>query len=273
MDLSTPSILIDIVQAKSLELETQKSTVSINQLQHLISIQPPAIDFKNALSGSDVSLIAEIKKASPSKGLLCPDFDPVQLAEKYAINGAAAISVLTDPRFQGELEHIVAIKNSGASRNLPILRKDFIFDDYQVYEARANKADAILLIAAILEEAQLKDLKQLSYSLGMHTLIEIHNESELEMVLKVNPEIIGINNRDLRTFTTDIKVTEDLARLIPPEKLIISESGISSREHIDTVSKFGVRAVLVGEALVTSKDIANAVRILTKKPDHDDLTR
>jgi len=267
--LSTPSILKEIVKSKSMELETQKSLVSLNELHHLISTQPAALDFKKAISGNRVSLIAEVKKASPSKGLLCPNFDPVKIAGTYTENGASAISVLTDPRFQGELQHIVDIKNSGVSKDLPILRKDFIFDDYQVYEARANRADAILLIAAILEETQLRELKQLSYSMGMHTLIEIHNAPELEMVLKVNPEIIGINNRDLNTFTTDIKVTEHLSQLIPPEKLIVSESGISTSEHIDTVSTFGVKAVLVGEALVTSTDIAASVQHLTNQNSLD----
>ena len=265
--MSAPSILNEIVHSKSTELETQKSLVSINELERMISTQSPAIDFKQALSNSNVALIAEIKKASPSKGLLCPDFEPVRLADTYAKNGASAISVLTDPRFQGELDHIVSIKNSGASGNLPILRKDFIFDPYQVYEARANGADAILLIAAILEESKLRDLKQLSNSMGMHALIEIHDQPELEMVLRVDPEIIGINNRDLRSFTTDLKITEHLAKLIPAEKIIVSESGISTREHINTVSKCGVTAVLVGEALVTSENIASSVKILTEQND------
>ena len=196
--MSAPSILNEIVHSKSRELETQKSLVSMNELERSISTQSPAIDFKQALSNSNVALIAEIKKASPSKGLLCPDFEPVRLADTYAKNGASAISVLTDPRFQGELDHIVSIKNSGASGNLPILRKDFIFDPYQIAETRAAGADAMLLIVAILEPTQLKELLTAAQEHWMHCLVEVHDEAELDKAMEAGAEVVGINNRDLR---------------------------------------------------------------------------
>lgn len=260
--MNTPSILRDIVLSKTSELLQQKSLVPLNELKKSIVAQQPPLNFMQALMGNTVSLIAEVKKASPSRGLLCPDFNPVFLASTYSDNGASAISVLTDPRFQGELDHIVQIKESGLVRTTPILRKDFIFDPYQVYEARANGADAILLIAAILSEKQMSDLKTLAESLGMNCLIEIHDKAELEFVLDVGVEIVGINNRDLRTFTTDLKVTEDLAPLIPDGKIIVSESGISNYSHIERISRLGVNAVLVGEALVTSADVSGAIKTL-----------
>ena len=258
-----PSILDDIVAAKRQELKLQKGAVPLEALRERARTQPRPLNLSGALLGGTVRLIAEVKKASPSRGLLCPDFDPVRLANIYASNGAAAISVLTDLRFQGELDHLVQIKKSGASRRAPVLRKDFIFDPYQVYEARAAGADAILLIVATLAHEQLKELLHLSLELGMQCLVEVHDEEELRLALDAGAEIVGINNRDLHTFTTDLAVTERLAPLVPRGKILVSESGISTREHLRLLSRLRVNGVLVGEALVTAPDVAEKVRELT----------
>ena len=261
--MTEPSILDRIVSDKREELARQKELLSLDDLEHHIKARQTPLDFSRALSGRGVQLIAEVKKSSPSRGLLCPDFDPVRIAGTYASNGAAAISVLTDPRFEGEPDHLVQIKQSGVSQRAPVLRKDFIFDPYQVYEARAIGADALLLIVAILSPEQLKELLSLAHRLWMQCLVEIHDRAELQIALDAGSEIIGINNRDLITFTTDLAVTERLAPLIPRGKVIVSESGISSREHLRLLGNIGVNAVLVGEALVTAPDIGHKVRELT----------
>ncbi len=258
-----PNILDDIMAAKRQELALQKEAVPLDALQQQAAAQPRPLNLSGALMGGGIRLIAEVKKASPSRGLLCPDFDPVRLAKTYASNGAAAISVLTDPRFQGELAHLTMVKTSGASGRAPVLRKDFLFDPYQVYEARAAGADALLLIAAILSPTQLQDLLNLSQELWMQCLVEVHNEDELQTALDSGAEIIGINNRDLRTFTTDLAVTETLAPLVPRSKVIVSESGISSREHLQRLRRARANAVLVGESLVTAPDVAEKVREFT----------
>ena len=257
------TILDDIVAAKRQELALQKSALPLKELVERIASQPRPLNLSGALLGGGVRLIAEVKKASPSRGLLRADFDPVQLAAIYASNGAAAISVLTDPRFQGELAHIVRIKEAGASQRAPVLRKDFIFDSYQVYEARAAGADGLLLIVAILTSQELAELLQLAQQFWMQCLVEVHDETELGVALEAGAEIIGINNRDLRTFHTDLAVTEHLAPLVPRGKIIVSESGISGREHLQQLSRLRVNAALVGEALVTASDVAEKVRELT----------
>jgi indole-3-glycerol phosphate synthase len=251
------------VADKRQELARQKELVPPAQLDRRITAQQTPLDFSRALQGRGVQLIAEVKKASPSRGLLCPDFDPVRIAGIYASNGAAAISVLTDPRFEGEPDHIVQIKQSGVSRRAPVLRKDFIFDPYQVYEARAMGADALLLIVAILSPQRLEELLELSRRLWMHCLVEVHDRAQLQMALEAGAEIIGINNRDLRTFKTDLKVTEQLAPLVPRGKIIVSESGINQRNDLVRLKDMGVNAALVGEALVTAPDTAAKVRELT----------
>lgn len=261
--MTEPSILDRIVSDKREELARQKELLSLDDLEHHIKTRQTPLNFSGALSGRGVQLIAEVKKSSPSRGLLCPDFDAVRIAGTYASNGAAAISVLTDPRFEGELDHLVQIKQSGVSRRAPVLRKDFIFDPYQVFEARAIGADALLLIVAILSPEQLKELLNLAHRLWMQCLVEVHDRTELQIAVDAGAEIIGINNRDLSTFTTDLAVTERLAPLIPRGKVIVSESGISSREHLRLLGDIGVNAVLVGEALVTAPDIGHKVRELT----------
>ncbi|MCH8987697.1 MAG: indole-3-glycerol phosphate synthase TrpC [Chloroflexi bacterium] len=258
-----PSILDEIVAAKRIELAESKSQVTLADLEAVAGGQPRPLNLSGALLGGGVRLIAEVKKASPSRGLLAPDFDHLKLAETYASNGAAAISCLTDLRFQGELDHLRQIKKTGASQRAPVLRKDFIFDPYQIVETRAAGADALLLIVAILEPDQLKELLDAAQSHWMQCLVEVHDEGELETAVDAGAEIIGINNRDLRTFTTDLAVTERLAPLVPMGKQIVSESGIFTREHLGRLDRLKVNAALVGEALVTAPDVGEKVRELT----------
>lgn len=256
------TILDDIVAMKREELERRKSEVLLNVLEERIEAHPRPLNLSGALLGDRVRLIAEVKKASPSRGLLSPNFDPVRLATTYAENGAAAISVLTDPRFQGTLEHLEAVKQATLPRGIPVLRKDFVFDPYQVYEARAYGADAILLIVAILTSKKITELLALSRRFWMQCVVEVHTREELETALQCKAEIIGINNRDLRTFHTDLSVTREIAGLIPRGKVVVSESGISTREDMLLLRRLGANAALVGEALVTAPDVGAKVREL-----------
>ena len=246
-----------------MELAEQKEQVSQASLEAAAAAQSRPLNLSGALLSGGVRLIAEVKKASPSRGLLSPDFDPVRLAETYVNNGAAAVSCLTDLRFQGELEHLAQIKRTGASQRAPVLRKDFIFDDYQVHEARAAGADGILLIVAILQPDQLKSLMEIAQGLWMQCLVEVHDEDELQIAVNAGAEIIGFNNRDLHTFTTDLSVTERLAPLVPRGKVIVSESGIFTRDDLRRLNRVRVNAALVGEALVTAPDVAAKVRELS----------
>ena len=266
------TILDTIVAAKKLELEKQKADVPLATLRQWCEAAPAPIGFARALSGEGVSLIAEVKKASPSRGLLRTDFNPVELATTYASAGASAISVLTDSHFQGELAHLSEVKGA-LGRTTPVLRKDFVFDPYQVYQSRAAGADAILLIVAMLERDALSELLGLGTELSLDCLVEIHNEEEMEIAVSVGAEVIGINNRDLHTFHTDIAVTGRLAPQIPPGKTIVSESGISSAHHLAQLADIGVHAVLVGEALVTQEDVGKAVRQLLSMPAAAELTQ
>ncbi len=259
------TILDEIVSAKRDELTDQKKNVSIRSLEDLAKDQLSPLDFGAALRGDKTRLIAEVKKASPSRGLLCPDFDPIKLASIYTTHGAAAVSVLTDPRFQGELGHIQEIKAAGASGPCPVLRKDFIFDPYQIYEARSVGADALLLIVSILSGSQLKELINLTEELRMQCLVEIHDMAEMNIALESGAQVIGINNRDLRTFKTDLAVTLGLAKYVPEGKITVSESGINSTHHLDQLDVVGIDAVLVGEAIVTSPDIGRKVMELSGK--------
>jgi len=207
-------------------------------------------NFGAALDGPDISLIAEVKRASPSKGPLRPDLDASSLAREYSAAGAAAISVLTEKDyFLGGFADLEAAR---AAAGLPVLCKDFIIEEYQVYEARAHGADAVLLIAAVLTRRRLEDLLATARSLGMAALVEVHNRSELAEALECRPAIIGINNRDLADFSVDIKTTLDLRPLVPPGILVVSESGIRTHDDVRMLQEIGVDAVLVGEALVTS---------------------
>ena len=246
-------MLDKIVAQKREEVEQKKKLATMTSLQERITHQKPALDLALALKSDHIKLIAEVKRASPSRGMLMPNFDPIELAETYAEGGAAAISVLTESNyFMGSIEYLEEIREVV---RLPLLRKDFIFDPYQVYESRAYGADALLLIAAILSRNQLNELISLSHSLGLQCLIEAHNEDELEKAIISESEIIGINNRDLNTFTVDINTTRRLRPLVPVEKIVVSESGIKSQQDIEKLGNWKVDAVLVGEALVTAPDI------------------
>jgi indole-3-glycerol phosphate synthase len=205
-------------------------------------------------------VIAEVKKGSPSKGVIRPDFDPVAIAEIYEANGAACLSVLTDERFfMGRLEYLTEIRRHV---KLPLLRKDFVCDPYQLYEARAAGADAVLLIAAMLDLAQLRDFTALARELGLDVLLEVHDEQELETALQVNCELVGINNRDLRTFVTDLSTTERLAKHVPGNRLIVGESGIHCRADVVRLQRGGARAFLVGESLMREVNIGAKLREL-----------
>ena len=209
-----------------------------------------------------MSVIAEIKKASPSKGLLRADFAPSAHAKSYVKNGAAAVSVLTNARFQGEIEHLWQVHAVTHPAGKPVLRKEFTFDAYQVVEARAHGADAILLIVAMLSRNQIQQLMELGEEHGMESLVEVHDERELDVALNAGAEIIGINNRDLRTFHTDLATTDRLAPLVPVGKTVVSESGIASRADIGRVRSAGAHAVLVGESLMVSNDPGAKLRAL-----------
>jgi indole-3-glycerol phosphate synthase len=204
-----------------------------------------------------------VKKASPSRGIICSNFNPLEIAGVYAANGAAAISILTEPKyFQGSLDYLRDIKKSLAAEPMPLLRKDFITDPYQVFEARAYGADGILLIVAILTTEKLSELLQLSHQLGMMSLIEVHTERELDIAIRSNAKIIGINNRDLNTFKVDLQTTARLRPLIPPDRIVVSESGIRSRQDMNNLKEWGINAALIGEALMTAPDIAAKMKEL-----------
>lgn len=254
-----PSILDKIVAAKREELAEAQRAAPLAAVQRMAMEQPRPLSLSAALSGHGIRLIAEVKKASPSRGLLSPDFDPVRLAETYVANGAAAVSCLTDPRFQGELAHLSAIKQSGVSGSAPVLRKDFLFDPYQVYEARAAGADGILLIVAILDPALLKELLQIAQSLSMQCLVEVHDEGELETAVEADAEIIGINNRDLHTFEEDLGTTERLRPLVPPGIPLVAASGVRTPADLARMRACGVDAVLIGEGLTRGGDIPGAI--------------
>jgi indole-3-glycerol phosphate synthase len=246
-------MLDKIVAQKREEVEQRKRVVTTACLQERIARQKPSFDFALALKSDNIRLIPEVKQASPSRGMLRSNFDPIKLAQIYSEGGAAAISVLTEANyFMGSIEHLTAIKDVV---QLPLLRKDFIFDSYQIYESRAYGADALLLIAAILNQRQLKELVSLSHSLGLRCLVEVHNEGEVERAVLSEAEIIGINNRDLSTLTVDINTTHRLRPLIPKEKIVVSESGIKGRSDMEKLRRWRVNAVLVGEALVTAPDV------------------
>jgi indole-3-glycerol phosphate synthase len=208
----------------------------------------PARDFARSLAGSERRIIAEVKKASPSKGLIRADFDPVAIAQDYAAHGARAISVLTEEHFfQGSLRHLEQIR---AAVSVPLLRKDFTLDPYQIVEAKSCGADAILLIAALLDGALMRELREQAGELGLDSLVEVHSEQELAAALDAGAGVIGINNRDLKTFTVDLATTQRLTPLLPPGTTAVCESGIDSLEQIRRVEAWGVHVFLVGESLM-----------------------
>ena len=253
-------MLDEIMRHKRDEVPKRAAMMPLASLRALAETAPAPLDFAAALRRPGVSLIAEVKKASPSRGLLCRDFDPARLAQVYAQGGAAAISVLTDARFfQGHLEHLTTVKNTVTQSPShpvtppPVLRKDFIYDPYQIVEARVAGADALLLIVAVLGDNELKRLLAQTRSYGMEALVEVHDEDEVARALKAGARVIGVNNRDLRTFAVDIAVTARLRPLIPAECVLVSESGIHTPADVRRLKEMGVDAMLVGESLVTAR--------------------
>jgi indole-3-glycerol phosphate synthase len=262
MTQRTETILDRIVEHKRGELAAAKAATPLSEMRALAAGAPAVRDFAAALRGPRIALIAEVKKASPSRGILREDFEAAPLARQYAENGAAAISVLTDEEhFQGTLGHLRAIREA-LPDGPPLLRKDFLFDEYQVHEARANGADALLLITAILETPLLAELAALADGLGMAALVEVHDEAEVERALNAGAEVIGINNRDLRTFDVDLATTERLRPMIPATQTVVAESGIFTRDDMRRLETIGVNAALIGEALVTAPDPGSKVREL-----------
>jgi indole-3-glycerol phosphate synthase len=261
-----PNFLEKILEQKRKDVATAMAQRPLAELQRAAAHAPSPRDFVGTLKARHpMGLIAEIKKASPSAGLIRPDFDPVQIARSYAQNGAACISVLTDkPFFEGSLDDLQRVRTSV---EIPVLRKDFIIAPYQVWEARASGADCILLIAECLDDASLSSLYVLTSQLGMQALAEIYDAENLGRVLALNPPFIGINNRNLRTFDTDLEHTIRLRRQIPKEILVVGESGISTREDVLALQNAGVHAMLVGESLMRSANIGQSVRELLGTTD------
>ncbi len=254
-------ILQQILAAKKQEIAAQKAVEPLEKLTAMCEVQPAVRSFLGALQRpGEVAVIAEIKRRSPSKGLIRSDFAPAALAAAYAAAGAAAISVLTDePFFGGHLRHLPAARAAVA---LPLLRKDFIIDPYQLAQARAYGADAVLLIVAVLSPGQLQELHVGASELGMDALVEVHTAAELQVALDMKVPLMGINNRDLATFRTSLAVTRELAPLVPPTCTLVSESGIRTAGDLAELQACGVRAVLVGESLLRQPDVGQALRQL-----------
>ena len=271
-------ILERILEHKKAELRRKESRGYLTSLKGLIADRPNPLDFIKALKGAytpdSPALIAEVKKASPSQGLMRPEFkdrfNPVEIAQTYKQHGAASISVLTDQEFfQGCLDYLSQVKDHVG---LPTLNKEFMVDDIQFYEARAYGADAVLLIVAALDRVQLDDSYALAKGLELEVLIETHNEREIDLVLERIPQakLIGINNRDLKTFSTDLAITNRLAKHIPEDKLIVSESGIHKRDDVEKILEAGAKVMLVGESLVRADNVGETIQGLLATPRSDD---
>lgn len=254
-------ILDEIVAYKKQKLIGEKSDVPLKALIRQIDLASPTNDFKKKFTNKEgLGIIAEIKKASPSKGIIKKDFCPVEIGRIYTQHQVEAISVLTEDKFF--MGSNLYLKEVRQITSLPILRKDFIIDPYQIYKSRALGADAVLLIAGILTKGQLLDFQNIGADLGLESLVEVHNQEELYLALETDAQIIGINNRNLRDFTTDIKNTQDLIRFIPDDKIIISESGIHTKQDMDYLKSLGVNGALIGESLMKSSDIGEKLKEL-----------
>ena len=259
--MSRTNILDEIVSVKTREIEVSKLSVPIEQLRDQLLTAPPVRDFHAPLAAEGpIKLIAEVKKASPSKGVIREDFDPVQIAQCYAQHGATCLSVLTDEKFfQGNLRYLNDIRQAV---ELPILRKDFVLDTYQVLEARVAGADAVLLIAECLEDSQLQILHDEIVALGMTPLVEFYQEQNLQRVLNTGAVLVGVNNRNLQTFETDLNHVMQMRTRIPSRCLVVGESGIHSRDDVNRLAAAGVNAMLVGEHLMAAEQMGPAVEAL-----------
>lgn len=254
-------ILDEIVAKRKEQLEREKKQVGFEAVKEKVNnLTKPTLDFHEALKSKAVSIIAEVKKASPSKGIISEDFDYKAIAKSYENAGAVAISVLTEEHyFKGSKEYLREIREIV---NIPILRKDFIIDEYQIYEARLIGADAILLIASILDKQQLESYLTLAKALDLAALVEVHNQEELEKALACKVSIIGINNRNLKTFEVDLNTTKELATQIPKDCILVSESGIMSAKDALFLKACGAKALLIGEMFMRSKEIKEALMSL-----------
>ncbi len=255
--------LAEICATKREEVAARKALASISGLDALAAAQTAPRGFRAALeakAATDFALIAEIKRASPSKGLIREDFEPARHARDYAQGGAACLSVLTHaPYFPGHEDYLIAAR---AASSLPVLRKDFMVDSWQVAEARAIGADAILIIVAALDDVAMAEIEAAAYERAMDVLVEVHDEAEMERAVRLKSRLIGINNRDLKTFVTDLAATERLAPLAPSDALLVSESGIHAHTDLLRLEDCGVRAFLVGESLMRANDVMAATRAL-----------
>jgi indole-3-glycerol phosphate synthase len=260
--MKIPDILSKIVDVKRTEIEVAQTAVPLAELRRRIADMPPTRGFeavlRNGISSGKTAIIAEVKKGSPSKGVIRADFNPSSIATIYQANGATCISVLTDEHFfLGHLGYLTAIRGVVS---LPLLRKDFICDQYQIFEARAAGADAILLIAAMLDTQRLKDFLAVAGELSLDVLLEVHDEAEMESALQTGCTLIGVNNRNLRTFMTDLGTTARLAGMLPGTRLLVAESGIHNRQDIERLTADGAQAFLIGEALMREEDIGARLR-------------
>ncbi|TFL18205.1 indole-3-glycerol phosphate synthase TrpC [Jannaschia formosa] len=265
--MSAPTILDKIKAYKLEEIAARKSARPLSEIETEARAADPVRPFGEALRQASIEgygLIAEIKKASPSKGLIRAEFDPPALARAYAEGGATCLSVLTDgPSFQGDDRFLIEAR---AEVDLPVLRKDFLYDPWQVVESRALGADCILIILASVSDAQAAELEAAATEWGMDALIEIHNAEELARAERLSSRLLGINNRDLNTFVTDLQVTRDLSRRAPVDRMLVCESGLSTPEDLAEMARYGARSFLVGESLMRQPDIATATRALLATP-------
>jgi len=253
-------ILNQIIEVKKREVARLKSVRPMPELEQMARDLPPARNFRDALAGRDCSIIAEIKRRSPSRGRLRENFDPEKIARTYEAGGAAAISILTDRNFfEGDGAYLAVVKKV---TRIPLLRKDFIIDPCQVCETKILGGDALLLIASLFDEQGLRDLIDLSHALGLSALVEVHTGEEAARAVAAGAGIIGINNRDLKTFRTDLRTSVELATLIPPGRIVVSESGIEKRADIERLMKAGIHAFLIGEALMKAGDMGEKLREL-----------